>query len=198
MSYANDKDLIEAILSGNQQAFAEFLQRYKNLVRHIVVRMVANPTDREDLGQEIFCKIYRHLDSFRFASKVSTWVAKIAYNACINHLQKKKIPLFADDEAAEDSTTAKQFRSFEASPVEKLEQKIDAADVHRAIEQLPCHYRTVVTLFHLQQMSYREISEIMGLPEGTVKSYLFRARKILRHKLAPLITEEAFNHESSL
>ncbi|MBN2356306.1 sigma-70 family RNA polymerase sigma factor [candidate division KSB1 bacterium] len=193
MSDVTDKDLIDAILAGNQRAFEEFMQRYKNLVRHIIVRMIANTADREDLGQEVFFKIYHNLGTFRFASKVSTWVAKIAHNACVNYLQKKKIPLLENNYLEEDKNgiTLERFRGDGQSPLESVEQENAAALIQAAIEQLPVHYRSVITLYHLHEMSYAEISEIMGLPEGTVKSYLFRARKILRHKLARVYAEEA-------
>ena len=120
-------------------------------------------------------------------------MAKIAHNACVNYLQKKKIPLLEKNYLEEDKNgiALEQFRGDGQSPLESVEKDNAAALIQAAIDQLPVHYRSVITLYHLHEMSYAEISEVMGLPEGTVKSYLFRARKILRHKLSGVYAEEA-------
>lgn len=193
MSRDNDKELIKAILAGNQQAFNEFISRYKKLVQYLVARMISNSVDREDVGQDIFIKIYHNLANFHFACKVSTWVAKIAHNTCINYLQKKKIPLLEDitSHGEEESVYWERTKSSALSPYEQLEQADTVGILQKEIDKLPVHYRSALTLFHLEEMSYTEIGEIMSLPEGTVKSYLFRARQILRHRLTKVIAEEA-------
>ncbi len=175
------KYLIDDILAGNTNAYQAFIEQYQRLVCHIVFRMVADKSDREDLCQEVFIKAYQNLASFQFKSKVSTWLATIAYNSCINHLSKKKALLFDDLTAAEQSLDS--FAADHVSPYEHTASGDVAARLQKEIERLPLQYRTILTLYHLEEMSYAEIGEIMRLPEGTVKSYLFRARKRLKELL---------------
>jgi len=193
MQQLSDQEIVDLVISGQVEAFAEFLRRYRNLVQHIVARMVANRADREDLGQETFLRIYHNLSDFRFASKLSTWVAKIAHNTCINYLQKKRVPLL-EDQSPEEADAVPAFERVASSdrpPDEQIAEQDITLTLRHAIDRLPVHYRTAVTLFHLEELSYAEISEIMELPEGTVKSYLFRARQMLRHELKGTFVVEA-------
>jgi len=181
MNEQQQKELLEKITSGSSKVFKTFIDEYKNLVAHIVFRMIDNSEDREDMCQNVFIKIYQNLDHFKFESKVSTWVARIAYNSCINYLQKKKVPLF-EDITPEDTT----IDSF-AGTIDLPDSIMETEDTYRLLQieiaHLPVKYRTILTLYHLDEMSYFEIGEITGWPEGTVKSYLFRARQYLKHKL---------------
>lgn len=193
MENRDDKTLIESILAGEQSDFAILLDRYQRLVAHLVARMVPKASDREDLCQEIFLRIYRHLGEFQFKSKFSTWVAQIAHNACINYLQKKRVPLYqdlAEEDEEEEPRRVEWVPSAEISPLERAEANDLRARLQEEIEQLPLPYRTILTLFHVEEMSYAEISQITQLPEGTVKSYLFRARRFLRNRLAALYLVE--------
>jgi len=143
--------------------------------------LVPNAADREDLCQDVFLKVYQNLNSFRHESKLSTWIAKIAYNTCINHLQKKKVPLF--DDRSSDVQSLEEIPGDPMLP-DGLTEKSDIA--HRLqleIGRMSLQYRTILTLYHLDEISYAEIGKIMNLPEGTVKSHLFRARKQLRNRL---------------
>ena len=173
--------LVKQVLDGNDLAFERLIRKFQKLVSHIVFRMVSNPTDREDLCQDVFIKVYKNLSGFRFDSKLSTWIARIAYNRCINFLEKKKVALY--DDLGEDD---KQYE-LKDTDSDRPDQIIENADLKQLLAQeidtLPIQYRTIITLYHLDEMSYTEIADIMGLPEGTVKSYLFRARKQLREKL---------------
>ena len=181
MEYDDQKQLVKRIVGGETKAFKEFVGNYKRLVAHVVFRMVSNPTDREDLCQDVFVKAYENLQGFQFQSKLSTWLARIAYNTCVNYLEKKRLPLF-DDSTPEDFS----YEDLAANTVDPYEET-EGSDVHRMlhgyVNALPVLYRTIVTLYHLEEMKYAEIGQIMDLPEGTVKSYLFRARKMLREKL---------------
>jgi RNA polymerase sigma-70 factor (ECF subfamily) len=184
----DDKTLVESSLAGNRHAFATVIEKTQGLVAQIVFKMISDTEDREDAVQEIYLKVYQHLPNFRFQSKLSTWIARIAYNNCINSLRKKKIHLSLDDESgsvvhndtrpqshAEIDFSQKQLRGILAGEVEKLDPV----------------YKTLVTLYHAEELSYSEISEITALPEGTVKSYLFRARKMLRDNLLRKYKREA-------
>jgi RNA polymerase sigma-70 factor (ECF subfamily) len=180
-SVTNTRSLVQRILAGDANAFQAFVQQYQQLVAHIVFRMVSNTADREDLCQDVFLKAYQNLARFRFESKVSTWIAKIAYNTCINHLQKKKVPLYNDTSYEDDSID--NISGDRLTPEVFTEGKDTADRIQDEINRMDVRYRTVLTLYHLDGMSYAEIGKIMKLPEGTVKSYLFRARKNLKEKL---------------
>jgi len=176
-----DRTLVNRVLSGNGNAFRELVTDYQRLVAHVVFRMVRNESDREDLCQEILVRVYQNLSGFEFKSKLSTWIARIAFNTCSNYLDKKKCPLY-DDITPEDRSI-EDVETYELGP-EDFAISSDIADrVHEEIAELPVTYRTILTLYHLDEMTYREIGEITGLPDGTVKSYLFRARRLLRELL---------------
>lgn len=182
-----DRELVNRINSGDKEAFRMFIKRFERLVEHIVFRLVDNNADREDLCQDVFLKAYRNLSGFGFRSQLSTWIGRIAYNTCVNYLKKMKTPLM-DDESDEGMLegTLSSVESAD-SAVESGQQK---SMITNAVSKLPPKLRTVITLYHLHDMSYAEIGEITGMPEGTVKSYLFRARKSLRD-----ILEKSFSRE---
>jgi RNA polymerase sigma-70 factor (ECF subfamily) len=187
MEKRDDKTLIDSILAGEQGDFAVLLERYQKLVFHLVARMVPKASDREDVCQDIFLRLYRSLAEFQYKAKFSTWVGQIAHNTCLNYLEKKRLPLYQDLVVQEDEEEYRREEwvpSTEASPLERTEAHDLGATLQREIDQLPLPYRTILTLFHLEEMSYSEIAEITALPEGTVKSYLFRARRYLRDRLA--------------
>ncbi len=177
-----DRELIYKIVSGETGLFREFIERHQGLVSHIVFRMISDPVEREDICQEVFIKAYANLANFRFDSKLSTWLGKIAYNTCLNHLSKKKVPLF-DDCAPEGESIETQPGEDIPSP-DGFASRTDISYIlKKEIETLPIHQRTILTLYHIDGISYREIGEILELPDGTVKSYLFRARKSLKDRL---------------
>jgi len=188
----NDKLLIEKILAGDKIAFHAFVEEYQRLVSHIVFRMVSNREDREDTSQEVFMKIYQNLNSFRSESKLSTWIAKIAYNTCLNYLEKRKLPLL-DDLSFEEQSLA-SFSENNPRPDELTDEKEISFLLQAEIDKMPVHFRTILTLYHLDGMSYNQIGKITGLPDGTVKSYLFRARKLLKERLLAKYQPEDLCH----
>ena len=191
-----EKQIVADILAGDQQAFRNLIEQYQNLVSHIVFRMISHQVDREELCQEIFIKVYRNLASFKFQSKLSTWVGRIAYHACINFLKKKRIPLL-DDLAKEYGADhhernkadfgANSLADHAVTAIPEQERALAnhelRAMLEREITNLPAQYRALITLFHVEEMSLKEIAEIMDMPEGTIKNYLFRARRVLKERL---------------
>ena len=163
------------MLCGDTRAFAAIVRNTEALVAQIVFRMIKNDEDRKDLAQEIYLKAYRYLPGFRFDAKLSTWIAQIAYNTCINYLQKKRLLLPGEPE----DTALPENEATAAS----LSRKQLATILRHQLEKLPPVYQTLISLYHQQDCSYNEITRITGLPEGTVKNYLFRARKALRDSL---------------
>ena len=182
------KTIINKILSGETDAFRFIIDDHRKLVMHIVFRMVNNPADREDLSQEVFVKVFQNLKRFKFQSKLSTWIGTIAYNHCVNYLEKMKVALYED--VRPEGETIDDFGEQEASPLKSAETRDIATRLQREIQRLPIHYRTILTLYHVDEMSYKEIGEITGLPEGTVKNYLFRARKIIGKQLSDRYQQE--------
>jgi len=182
-----ERKQVSQILQGDSKAFRNFVDSYQRLVAHIVFRMVPE-ADREDICQDVFVKAYQNLKSFHFQSKLSTWLARITYNTCVNYLEKKRVPLF--DNQSKENQSLNHWPAEETSPYHEAEKKDTFSHLRDEIEKLPVIYRTIITLYHLDQMSYAEIGKITALPEGTVKSYLFRARKMLRRSLLTHYQEE--------
>jgi len=187
----NDRTIIEKVVNGDNNAFETFVKRYQKLVGHIVFRLISGTGDREDICQDIFIKIYRGLDGFQHESKLSTWIGKVAYNACLNFLARKKETVFSDFEKNyEDGNKNIESMAAVEKPVDEVEKRELFSLLQKEISGLPLPYRTVVTLYHLEEMTYKEIAEIMDLPINTVKSHLFRARKKLRDGLTAKYTLE--------
>jgi len=175
----NEEEIISRIVSGDLIAFKILVKQYEKLVTFMICRLVQNEEDTKDLCQEVFIKVYRHLGSFKFQSKLSTWIAQIAYGTAINHLKKVSGKRSLTDDIAD----FENYHKTTEDPESILSKKNTSAFIHQQIEKLPVHYRTVLTLYHLNEFSYQEIEGITGMPEGTVKNYLFRARKLLKEKL---------------
>ena len=184
----DERRLVGEILAGDTSAFERFIDKYKALVVHVVYRMIASVEDREDICQEVFMKTYRSLAGFRFESRLSTWVARVAYNTCINHLEKRREMLA--DEYMPTLESLDGLPAQEAGPDRLAEQRDIARRLQTEIESLPVRYRVILTLFHMDGMTYDEIGSTMDLPEGTVKSHLFRARKHLKAKLVRKYSKE--------
>lgn len=173
----SDKELVTNILNGNVRGFAIVVKNTEKLVTQIVRKMVINKDDQKDLVQEIYLKAYQNLSSFQFKSKLSTWIANIAYNTTVNYLQKRKIPVTEIENYTENKFITSENPELDTIKTETQEILV------REIDKLPPLYKTLITLYHLEELSNKEISEITNLPEGTIKSYLSRARKILKDSL---------------
>jgi len=184
----DSKALIELIKAGDTSAFQRLVDDYKRLVYNIVFKMTANDADREDICQDVFVKVYQHLAGFQHESKLSTWIARIAHNTCINSLKKKKVPLF-DDFAAEGESIDTLF-AHEETPADFASDEDLSQRLETEMAKLPPRFRTILALYHIEEMSYAEIGEIMNMPDGTVKSYLFRARKLLKERLVDKYEQE--------
>lgn len=163
-------------MKGDKNTFQLIVHEYQKLVTVIVYRMISNSADLEDICQEVFIKIYHNLEGFKYQSKLSTWIARIAYTTTLNYIQKKR------PELMENNLMESTFRetSLEYNPSDWVESKDVQSHLNQAIEKMPVQYKMVLTLYHQEEKSYTEISEILNMPEGTVKNYLFRARKHLK------------------
>lgn len=183
-----DRQLVENILAGNKGGFAVLVQNTEALVAQIVFKMVRDPEDRKDIAQDIYLKAYRNLSGFKFKAKLSTWIGQIAYNTCVNYLKKKKLLLL---DSGEDDGDGDTFETLIHRTTDRRGDDLEAwlrnkelAEILEAeLDKLSPLYKTIATLFHKEELSYVEIGEITGLPEGTLKSYLYRARRKLRDNL---------------
>lgn len=185
--YSTDRHLVELVLEGNTSSFTSIISNTKGLVIQIVCKMINNQEDREDIIQEVYLKVYNKLSSFKFNSKLSTWIGTITYHTCINYLEKKKIPILDIDRKYEgnmcDVINKHHVDNQASSTEDQIFKKERAILLKLEVEKLPTIYKTIITLFHMEELNYKEISKITNLPVGTLKSYLFRARKQLRENL---------------
>ena len=181
--------LIKRLLAGDKELFRIIVEEHQRLVSHIVFRMVYNQADRADLCQDIFLKVYKNLSQFQFGSKLSSWIAKIAYNACLDFLKKYKSQL---QKVVSLETVAEVNLTGEGTSPDEFTHRGEISHyLQKEIQKMSPNYRTVLTLYHLEDMSYAEISKIMQIPEGTVKSHLFRARKLLKERLMSKYQKES-------
>jgi len=185
-----DQQLVAQVLSGNTAVFGQLVQRTEGLVTQLVFKMIRHPADRPDIAQEVYLKVFKSLAGFKFQAKLSTWVGQIAYNTCLHYLEKKQLVLLDPAEPTPADATEASRRGpppLVAGPGSDPEAALFDHDLAgilgTAIEQLPPLYRTLISLYHQQELSYEEIAQITSLPDGTVKSYLFRARKLLKQQL---------------
>lgn len=192
-----DKHLIDRVLHGDARAFGLIVKNTEGLVARIVFKMAGNPEDRKDLAQDIYLKAYANLVHFKYQSKLSTWIARIAYNTCLSFLEKRQLVLPGDlYEAAEPGEEGPGCpgaglvipRYQEAESL--LFRKELSGILQSEIEGLSPVFRTLITLYHHEELSYEEIGEITALPAGTIKSYLFRARKKLKDNLLTKFKKE--------
>jgi len=182
-----DTDIISRVLKGDQQVFAQLVERYQNYVFTLVLRMIDSREDAEEVSQDIFIKAFRSLADFRGESKFSTWLYTIVRTSCITFLRKKKLQTTSIDNEKTYIQVANQESSFRANQVE---QKSRQAMVNDAIKMLSPDDAQVITLFYKAEQSLEEMGTILGMEPNTVKVKLHRARQRLKEKM-----EKYFSHE---
>lgn len=175
---------ISQAAAGDPQAFAHLVERYEKTVYHQALRLVGNQEDAADVAQEVFWKAWRALPTFRGASSFSTWLYRLTDNACLDLLRREK-KRRGDTSLEEESglSLAQQLPHPGPSPQEQLEVGEQMSALEQGLAQLSQEHRRVLVLRELNGLSYREIGDILGLSEGTVKSRLARARLALANYL---------------
>jgi RNA polymerase sigma-70 factor (ECF subfamily) len=176
-----DYALMRAIQDGDMVAFNSMVDRYKNRLLNVIGRMLSSAEEAEDIVQETFVRVYQHRQSFNFQHCFSTWIYTIALNLARNELRKRK--KFKFYEINEMQGNEKEF-AVEAKVPSRLPQMLNAA-----IKALPDKYRIAFLLRDVQEMPYEEVAKVLGVPLGTVKSRVNRARLMLREKLQPRMEE---------
>ena len=186
-----DRALVEAVLANRAGAFEQLVREYQGLCWHVVQRMVRHPEDTRELCQEAFLRVHRYLHQYRFDSPLKSWIGQVAYSVAKRHLERKRIAL-ADVHVGggmdEDDGPSLLDNLGDGTDLQDAHaQAGEERELHAAIEQLPPLQRTILTLYHLEELPIGEIAAITGLAEGTIKSHLFRSRNKLREILAPRI-----------
>ena len=176
-----DRFLVSRVLKDDEQAFTELIRRNKRLVEHVVAQIVKNGVEAEEVCMDVFLKVHKKLNTFKFESKLSTWIGKIAYRLALNHI-RKKFPNDVSLETEESNYLADNSINPESAFTQGEREEV----IQNLVHSLPHNYSVVIALYHLEERNYNEIGEITGLPEGTVKNYLFRGRKLLKEKLEKL------------
>ncbi|HKV36456.1 MAG TPA: sigma-70 family RNA polymerase sigma factor [Pyrinomonadaceae bacterium] len=182
LSLVSDRELVAIAVEGFDGSFEELVRRYQRPISAYVYRMVGNYESALDLTQEIFIKVYNSLNRYRAEFKFSTWIYKIAHNAAVDHLRRsatREQPLVVGPEG--DSFDL-PLESAHLSPEQESERKERRGEIEAVVRALPANYRELIILRHSQDLSYEEIVEVTGLPLGTVKNRLFRAREMMRQQ----------------
>jgi RNA polymerase sigma-70 factor (ECF subfamily) len=177
MEPVNERELVERCRRGDEGAFQELIDRYKDLVFALVARTVQDRSRAEDLAQDVFLRIHRGLPYFRGEARLSTWIYRIVANVCLQDhgrasAMRHAAPLDTNDARAATASTDRQFGDLE------LRDRLE-----KAIARLAPSYRLVIAAHYLQGVQYEELAEAMQLPLGTVKTQLYRAKQQLRRIL---------------
>ena len=179
MDHGNERELIERCRLGDEGAFQELVDRYKDLVFALIARTVPDRSRAEDIAQDVFLRIHRGLPYFRGEARLSTWIYRIVANVCLQDHARAAGTVSAvvslDDERgahAAPSATDRQFGDFE------LRDRLE-----KAIARLPANYRLLIAAHYLKGVQYEDLAEALQLPLGTVKTQLYRAKQQLRRLL---------------
>ncbi len=195
---ATDEELVRRSRQGDEESFAAIVERYQDKIYNLAYRMLGSREEAEDIAQETFLHTYRALESFRLEERFSPWIYKIASNLCLDRLRKLRHPVVSLDEpVGPEGDIPQQVADWTNSPDKVYESTEIREDTQAAISALPPKYKVVVVLRHVQDLSYDEMASVLGIPQGTVKTRLFRAREILRRRLSPNYAAQAREQEGA-
>lgn len=178
----SDPELVASAARGLEGSFEELVNRYQRPISAFVYRMVGDYDAALDLTQEIFIKVYASLSRYRPEFKFSTWIYKIAHNAAIDHLRRTSSRERSLNIGTETDNYELPLESAGLTPEQQSERDERRGEIETVVRSLPTPYRELIVLRHSQDMTYEEIVEVTGLPLGTVKNRLFRAREMMRQQ----------------
>lgn len=181
----NDFQLVERAKEGDQRAYAELMQRYKDSIYFMTLKMINNKDDAMDLTVETFGKAFENLDRYKPDFAFSTWLFRIATNNSIDFIRKKRLSVISMDSMVDDEGDDRplQIKSDTLNPEESSIKKQQSKELKDIVDKLPSRYRTLIVLRYFDELSYEEIAQQLDLPLGTVKAQLFRARDLLSNVL---------------
>ena len=175
----SDRALVAAVLARETGAFERLVRQYQGLCWHVVQRMVRHPEDARELCQEVFLRVHQCLHQYRGESALKSWIGQVAYSMAKRHLERKRVAI-AEAAADEDGDSLLDSIGDDFDLEGATADAEMNGHLHAALEALPPLQRTVLTLYHLDELPIGEIAAITGLSEGTIKSHLFRSRQRLR------------------
>ena len=185
MTTDQETQIIHKIIKGDTQAFAVLVDRYKDLVFTLAIRMLKNREEAEEVSQDTFIKVYKALPKFKGDSKLSTWVYKVAYNTCLDRIKKNKNHY---NEVTIDSFTEYKLKTV-GNALDALEEKEQQQTIQDCLQHLASKDSFLLSLFYFEELSLEEISKIVDMEANTVKVNIHRARKrlaiLLKQKLEP-------------
>ncbi|HSV30813.1 MAG TPA: sigma-70 family RNA polymerase sigma factor [Atribacteraceae bacterium] len=187
MTERNDRDIVNEVLNGNAELFCLLIHRYEKAIFNYIYRMVKQKQEAEDLAQETFVRVFSKLRKYNNTYEFTTWIYRIALNVCRDSFRKKRLVFFSlqNPVGEEEESELEDFieqASFQDPDGDVLNQEL-RLEIERAIERLPLKFREIIVLRHIENLSYEEIAAVTGLPIGTVKTYIYRARKRLQDDL---------------
>jgi RNA polymerase sigma-70 factor (ECF subfamily) len=188
-----ENKLVQRSMEGDEEAFGALVKKYKAKVFNMAYSFTRDREAADDLSQEIFIKAYYALGKFKFKSGFGTWLYRIAVNHIKDHLRKKKKERHVSFDDVRHESKLAEMEAGRRNEAREKESRIRL--LHQALQSLPQKYRIILTLRDVQGHSYEEIASILDLSPGTVDSRLHRARRMLREKIAPFLSQEGGYHE---
>jgi len=187
---ATDEELVAAILEGDAALYTDLVERYRGRLINYLNRFLGNAEESEELSQEVFLRVYRALDRYNPKYRFSTWLFRVARNAAIDLIRKRRLKLVPMQRVGRDGQAQeREFESEERDPYRTLRNLERRHAIGAAIDGLREEYRELIQLRHFAEMTYEEIAEFKGMPLGTVKNKLFRGRRMLKARLADYLTD---------
>src|ERR1043166_3586191 len=183
LGHLPDVELVQTAVAGREASFEELVSRYQRPIAAYVYRMVGDYDAALDLTQEVFIKVYNSLSRYRSEFKFSTWIYKIAHNAAIDHLRRHTVRDQILTAGSDGTRSEIAIESRRLTPEQESEREERRSEIESVVQLLPPAYRELIVLRHSHDLSYDEIAEVTGLPLGTVKNRLFRAREAMRDLL---------------
>lgn len=186
-----DAEIVAAVLKGDQELYGELVQRYQGRLVNYLYRLLRSVQAAEDLAQEVFFKLYQALDRYDPKYKFSTWLFRVAQNAAIDRIRKRRLQLVSMDRTGDpDAPTGTwEFPSSNPDPYGDLRNVERGEAIQAAIDRLPWDYRELIVLRHFGELSYDEIAKLKEMPLGTVKNKLFRGRQMMKEELRDYLTD---------
>jgi RNA polymerase sigma-70 factor (ECF subfamily) len=185
-----DEDLVAAVLGGDRERFGDLVDRYQGRLVNYLFRLLRNVDDAHDLAQEVLVKVYQVLDRYDPQYKFSTWLFRVAQNAAIDQIRRRRLKLVSlrqDDDEGEGRDW--DVPAPERGPYGEMRNQERADAIQEAIDSLPWEYRELILLRHYGELPYEEIAQLKQMPLGTVKNKLFRGRQMLKEKLQDFLTD---------
>jgi RNA polymerase sigma-70 factor (ECF subfamily) len=187
---STDEELVAAVLRGDRERFGDLIDRYQGRLVNYLFRLLRNTDDAHDLAQEVLVKVYQVLDRYDSQYKFSTWLFRVAQNAAIDQIRRRRLKLVSlrqEDDEGENRDW--DLPSPERGPYGEMRNRERGVAIQDAIDSLPWEYRELILLRHFGELPYEEIAQLKQMPLGTVKNKLFRGRQMLKEKLQDFLSD---------